>query len=133
GAGVQADGAAGHANRGEGMMSAAGPPSPPATGQGGVSVPAQHTRRSRAPAFWQAIPPGPRSVGLGVLFFGLAALYPLVDRDSSHIFTAVAACGYAMLALGLNVVVGYAGLLDLGYAAFYAIGAYSFGMIGSAQ
>ena len=31
---------------------------------------------------------------------------------------------YAMLALGLNIVVGYAGLLDLGYIAFYAVGAY---------
>jgi branched-chain amino acid transport system permease protein len=40
---------------------------------------------------------------------------------------------YAMLALGLNVVVGFAGLLDLGYAAFFAIGAYSFGMISSAH
>jgi branched-chain amino acid transport system permease protein len=38
---------------------------------------------------------------------------------------------YAMLALGLNVVVGFAGLLDLGYAAFFAIGAYSFGMLSS--
>jgi branched-chain amino acid transport system permease protein len=33
-------------------------------------------------------------------------------------------CVYAMLGLGLNIVVGYAGLLDLGYAAFFAIGAY---------
>ncbi len=31
---------------------------------------------------------------------------------------------YVLLALGLNVVVGFAGLLDLGYVAFYAIGAY---------
>jgi len=34
-------------------------------------------------------------------------------------------CVYAMLGLGLNIVVGYAGLLDLGYAAFFAIGAYA--------
>ncbi len=39
---------------------------------------------------------------------------------------------YVMLALGLNIVVGYAGLLDLGYIAFYAIGAYSGVIIGSA-
>ncbi len=38
---------------------------------------------------------------------------------------------YVMLALGLNIVVGYAGLLDLGYIAFYAIGAYSGVIIGS--
>ncbi|MEO7855142.1 MAG: ABC transporter ATP-binding protein, partial [Rubrivivax sp.] len=34
---------------------------------------------------------------------------------------------YVMLALGLNIVVGYAGLLDLGYVAFYAVGAYMYG------
>ena len=32
---------------------------------------------------------------------------------------------YVMLALGLNIVVGYAGLLDLGYIAFYGVGAYA--------
>ena len=36
-----------------------------------------------------------------------------------------------LMALGLNIVVGYAGLLDLGYAAFFAIGAYTTGMIAS--
>ena len=40
---------------------------------------------------------------------------------------------YAMLALGLNIVVGYAGLLDLGYIAFYAVGAYLFGVLASPQ
>ena len=40
---------------------------------------------------------------------------------------------YVLLALGLNVVVGYAGLLDLGYVAFYAVGAYMFGLLGSSQ
>jgi len=38
---------------------------------------------------------------------------------------------YVMLALGLNIVVGYAGLLDLGYVAFYAVGAYMFGLMAS--
>jgi branched-chain amino acid transport system permease protein len=38
---------------------------------------------------------------------------------------------YSMLALGLNIVVGYAGLLDLGYIAFYALGAYLFAWLGS--
>jgi len=37
----------------------------------------------------------------------------------------------ALLALGLNIVVGYAGMLDLGYAAFFAIGAYSMGLLNS--
>lgn len=40
---------------------------------------------------------------------------------------------YAMLALGLNIVVGYAGLLDLGYIAFYAIGAYVYALLASPQ
>ena len=40
---------------------------------------------------------------------------------------------YVMLALGLNIVVGYAGLLDLGYVAFFAIGAYLFALLGSPQ
>ncbi len=38
---------------------------------------------------------------------------------------------YVLLALGLNIVVGYAGLLDLGYVAFYAVGAYMFGLVAS--
>jgi branched-chain amino acid transport system permease protein len=38
---------------------------------------------------------------------------------------------YVLLALGLNIVVGYAGLLDLGYVAFFAVGAYLFGLLAS--
>ena len=38
---------------------------------------------------------------------------------------------YCLVALGLNIVVGYAGLLDLGYAAFFAIGAYAMGLLNS--
>lgn len=40
---------------------------------------------------------------------------------------------YVILALGLNIVVGFAGLLDLGYVAFFAIGAYTWGIVGSSQ
>ena len=40
---------------------------------------------------------------------------------------------YIILALGLNIVVGFAGLLDLGYVAFFAIGSYAWGMVGSQQ
>ena len=49
------------------------------------------------------------------------------------ISTAVTMLVYVMMALGLNVVVGYAGLLDLGYVAFYAIGAYSAAWFASQQ
>ena len=38
---------------------------------------------------------------------------------------------YVLLALGLNIVVGYAGLLDLGFVAFFAIGAYMYGLMAS--
>ena len=38
---------------------------------------------------------------------------------------------FVLLSLGLNIVVGYAGLLDLGYVAFFAIGAYMFGLMAS--
>ena len=40
---------------------------------------------------------------------------------------------YVLLAIGLNIVVGYAGLLDLGYVAFFAIGAYVYGLLNSPQ
>ena len=38
---------------------------------------------------------------------------------------------YVLLALGLNIVVGYAGLLDLGYVAFFAVGAYMYALLAS--
>ena len=38
---------------------------------------------------------------------------------------------YILLAIGLNIVVGYAGLLDLGYVAFFAVGAYMYGLLSS--
>ncbi|MFO0443028.1 MAG: ABC transporter permease subunit, partial [Betaproteobacteria bacterium] len=38
---------------------------------------------------------------------------------------------YVLLALGLNIVVGYAGLLDLGFVAFYAVGAYMYALLAS--
>src|SRR5262249_34419325 len=41
------------------------------------------------------------------------------------------ACLYVLLALGLNIVVGFAGLLDLGYVAFYAVGAYTYALLAS--
>ena len=43
----------------------------------------------------------------------------------------IIAVTYAVMSLGLNIVVGFAGLLDLGYVAFYALGAYSLGWFGS--
>jgi branched-chain amino acid transport system permease protein len=54
-------------------------------------------------------------------------------RNLSYFDIAFLTCAYAALALGLNIVVGFAGLLDLGYIAFYAIGAYSWAFFGSQQ
>jgi branched-chain amino acid transport system permease protein len=54
-----------------------------------------------------------------------------VDRLGMDMDTAFQMAVYVMLALGLNIVVGYAGLLDLGYVAFFALGAYTLGWFGS--
>jgi branched-chain amino acid transport system permease protein len=66
----------------------------------------------------------------------LAALLlaaPLAIRSDASI-NALGDIGiYVVLALGLNVTVGFAGLLDLGYAAFFAIGAYTYAMLASPQ
>lgn len=65
---------------------------------------------------------------------GIALLLaPLADRNDSHYNVLADAGVFVILALGLNIVVGFAGLLDLGYAAFFAIGAYTYGMLASPQ
>jgi branched-chain amino acid transport system permease protein len=60
-------------------------------------------------------------------------VFPIIDQRSGigWIATVIQILIFAMLALGLNIPVGYAGLLDLGYAAFFAIGAYTTGMLSS--
>ncbi|TMD92155.1 MAG: hypothetical protein E6I76_17820, partial [Chloroflexi bacterium] len=65
----------------------------------------------------------------------IGALMPLIFRQSTEFISwaAGAAAIYTLLALGLNVVVGFAGLLDLGYAAFFAIGAYTCGSLASSR
>ena len=69
----------------------------------------------------------------GAALAAILLLGPLVNPNDAT-FNILADAGiYIVLALGLNVVVGYAGLLDLGYAAFFAIGAYTFGMLASPQ
>ena len=60
-----------------------------------------------------------------------AVLFPIIVRNDGHIDAAANALTFAALALGLNIVVGLAGLLDLGYAAFFAIGAYAYGIAAS--
>ena len=55
----------------------------------------------------------------------------LQSQGNAWVRIADSALLYVLLALGLNIVVGYAGLLDLGFVAFYAIGAYMFGLLAS--
>ncbi len=57
---------------------------------------------------------------------------PLIGiYDTGYLELAIQICIFTGLALGLNIVVGFAGLLDLGYIAFFAVGAYSWGMFTS--
>jgi branched-chain amino acid transport system permease protein len=81
---------------------------------------------------WNTLPAGKWVVLAGIL--ALAILYPiyqpnlfdvLVFGNFPSVDTGVTMLIFIMMALGLNIVVGYAGLLDLGYVAFYAMGAYT--------
>src|SRR5579862_1014052 len=79
------------------------------------------------------IPPSLRTrVGVALVAIG-ALLFPVISRNDANIDSAANALAFAALALGLNIVVGFAGLLDLGYAAFFAIGAYTYGAFASFQ
>ncbi len=73
-----------------------------------------------------------RKLGLIILLLVLM-VFPIAYSDDAVIDSVANAMSYAALALGLNVVVGFAGLLDLGYAAFFAIGAYFYGILTSFQ
>ena len=83
------------------------------------------------------VPPGRTSVGsLRVMRGGLvgalvvvAALVPQFTHNQYYLGVAFQAEMLMCLALGLNIVVGYAGMLDLGFAAFFAIGAYTTGIL----
>lgn len=71
------------------------------------------------------------------LLYGVSAIallvLPIILQSFGNAWVRIADTSllYVMLALGLNIVVGYAGLLDLGFVAFYAIGAYMFGLLAS--
>ena len=71
-------------------------------------------------------------VGLAIV---AVIVMPLIEFQQQAFWVRVV--GYTglfiILGLGLNIVVGFAGLLDLGYVAFYAIGAYTYGLLASGQ
>ncbi len=74
----------------------------------------------------------------GLIFIGLALLYPyildqIMASPDDLLDASIQTLGFIIMALGLNIVVGFAGLLDLGYVAFYAIGAFVIGWLGSQQ
>ncbi len=73
-----------------------------------------------------------------LVFLVLAIVYPLildslVGPSSGLLDASIQTLAYIIMALGLNIVVGFAGLLDLGYVAFFAIGAFVMGWLGSQQ
>jgi branched-chain amino acid transport system permease protein len=78
---------------------------------------------------WGSLPPLAR---LGLLV-ALAALVPLVVSSDFLVRIGVNGLLLALLAVGLNVSVGWAGLLDLGFVAFYGFGAYTFAVLSSDQ
>jgi branched-chain amino acid transport system permease protein len=97
----------------------------------------------RIGAAWQGLPERVRALTPVVIVIALAVTYPFyVDSLPTNIpviltfpplHDAVTILVFVMMAVGLNIVVGYAGLLDLGYVAFYAIGAYTCGWLASGQ
>lgn len=73
-------------------------------------------------------------VGFALIGVSLALLpFALAQVGTTWVRIANYAILYVLLALGLNIVVGFAGLLDLGYIAFYAVGAYTYALLASPQ
>jgi len=73
-----------------------------------------------------------RWLGVALIAIALAALpFALAQIGTSWVRITNYAILYILLALGLNIVVGFAGLLDLGYIAFYAVGAYTYALLAS--
>ena len=97
-----------------------------------ANTPIEQTR-SLIPALWERLfsDEWRRAVLGAILVFAIA--FPILDANEGDIDAAANAMAFAILALGLNIVVGFAGLLDLGYAAFFAIGAYTYGIFSSYQ
>jgi branched-chain amino acid transport system permease protein len=103
------------------------------------AVTSSSTPAGRRRSFRQRIDalPRPAKVGLMVLVALLAYALPVLEppfittpgTDFGGVLFTVAV--YVLVALGLNIVVGYAGLLDLGYVAFYAVGAYTVAVLTS--
>jgi branched-chain amino acid transport system permease protein len=94
------------------------------------SAPAEAARR-RGPVRAGGPPPWAEKAAVPLFFLVVALLPFLFASGASFIDTATLALAYTVMALGLNIIVGFAGLLDLGFVAFFAIGAYTIGWFGS--
>ncbi|BDA72179.1 putative permease of ABC transporter (high-affinity branched-chain amino acid transport) [Rivularia sp. IAM M-261] len=83
----------------------------------------------------QTLNPKQRQLGMLIVLGFSVILFPFVDAvaQTRWISTVIEIQIFVLLALGLNITVGFAGLLDLGYAAFFAIGAYTTGLLCSPQ
>ena len=81
------------------------------------------------------LPPRQEQLGKLILIAVIVVAFPFVDNFTGLRWMAqvIFALIFVILGMGLNIVVGYAGLLDLGYAAFFAIGAYTTGILSSPQ
>jgi branched-chain amino acid transport system permease protein len=86
---------------------------------------------------WARLPGPAQTLALPLLLVVLAFFYPKYAGNLPGAFPAVGTLVimliFTMMAVGLNIVVGYAGLLDLGYVAFYAAGAYTAAWFASLQ
>jgi len=105
---------------------------------------AQRSGMHRVRAAWNRLPEPVRRFGPALLVLIVAVLYPYylsslptgnvpLIYSFPSVRSGVTIIVFTMMAVGLNVVVGYCGLLDLGYVAFYAIGAYTAGWLASGQ
>jgi branched-chain amino acid transport system permease protein len=76
----------------------------------------------------------PRGLKIALTVVALGGLMPVLGTINAYYMEIAIQVGiFVALALGLNIVVGLAGLLDLGYVAFFAVGAYSWAIFGSPQ
>jgi branched-chain amino acid transport system permease protein len=79
-----------------------------------------------------AMPPwAPKAAAAALIAFAIILPFLFSLPAAKFIDVTTQALAYVVMALGLNIVVGFAGLLDLGYVAFYALGAYSIGWFSS--
>jgi branched-chain amino acid transport system permease protein len=85
---------------------------------------AKFSLRGKLPPWWE-------KALLPIVLIGAALLPFFFGSGDPFIEDCVLALAYVVMALGLNIIVGFAGLLDLGYVAFFAIGAYTIGWFGS--